>query len=390
MNYEKKFKALLEKYQRLEQQLEGLLIDSDKKLPSYLENNNEMFVIIELIFDTNNQAVDFYFRKVNSTFQKIIALPIEEIIDHKVNDIFVIVENYWFETFARVLKTGKSQSFQNYSKELQKYFEIYSWKVNEQEIAIIFNEIPENTKKLTQLKETKAKVVALNISKDRLLTVIAHDLRSPFNVILGYSNLLIENATANRNLEETLKYSIILHTKAKESLVMLDNILEWGNTQNEYVNFKIEKIKINILIEEMIQILHPSASIKKISLVFNASDPIAVLADRNMLKSIFVNLISNAIKFTNSNGEIQISSNIQNDFCEVRISDNGVGIDPKKQAELFKSKKNTSSIGTAGESGSGLGLLICKEFVQMNHGEIKSESKIGKGSSFIFTLPLSL
>ena len=140
----------------------------------------------------------------------------------------------------------------------------------------------------------------------------------------------------------------------------------------------------------MIQILHPSASIKKISLVFNASDPIAVLADRNMLKSIFVNLISNAIKFTNSNGEIQISSNIQNDFCEVRISDNGVGIDPKKQAELFKSKKNTSSIGTAGESGSGLGLLICKEFVQMNHGEIKAESKIGKGSSFIFTLPLSL
>ena len=390
MNYEKKFKALLEKYQRLEQQLEGLLIDSDKKLPSYLENNNEMFVIIELIFDTNNQAVDFYFRKVNSTFQKIIALPIEEIIDHKVNDIFVIVENYWFETFARVLKTGKSQSFQNYSKELQKYFEIYSWKVNEQEIAIIFNEIPENTKKLTQLKETKAKVVALNISKDRLLTVIAHDLRSPFNVILGYSNLLIENATANRNLEETLKYSTILHTKAKESLVMLDNILEWGNTQNEYVNFKIEKIRINVLIEEMIQILHPSASIKKISLVFNASDPIAILADRNMLKSIFVNLISNAIKFTNSNGEIQISSNIQNDFCEVRISDNGVGIDPKKQAELFKSKKNTSSIGTAGESGSGLGLLICKEFVQMNHGEIKSESKIGKGSSFIFTLPLSL
>lgn len=390
MNYEKKFKALLEKYQRLEQQLEGLLIDSDKKLPSYLENNNEMFVIIELIFDTNNQAVDFYFRKVNSTFQKIIALPIEEIIDHKVNDIFVIVENYWFETFARVLKTGNTQSFQNYSKELQKYFEIYAWKVNEQEIAIIFNEIPENTKKLTQLKETKAKVVALNISNDRLLTVIAHDLRSPFNVILGYSNLLIENATANRNLEETLKYSTILHTKAKESLVMLDNILEWGNTQNEYVNFKIEKIRINILIEEMIQILHPSASIKKISLVFNASDPIAVLADRNMLKSIFVNLISNAIKFTNANGEIQISSSIQNDFCEVRISDNGVGIDPKKQAELFKSKKNTSSIGTAGESGSGLGLLICKEFVQMNHGEIKSESKIGKGSSFIFTLPLSL
>lgn len=239
MNYEKKFKALLEKYQRLEQKLEGLLIDSDKKLPSYLENNNEMFVIIELIFDTNNQAVDFYFRKVNSTFQKIIVLPIEEIIDHKVNDIFVIVENYWFETFARVLKTGNSQSFQNYSKELQKYFEIYAWKVNEQEIAIIFNEIPENTKKLTQLKETKAKVVALNISKDRLLTVIAHDLRSPFNVILGYSNLLIENATANRNLEETLKYSTILHTKAKESLVMLDNILEWGNTQNEYVNFKI-------------------------------------------------------------------------------------------------------------------------------------------------------
>ena len=151
----------------------------------------------------------------------------------------MIVENYWFETFARVLKTGNSQSFQNYSKELQKYFEIYAWKVNEQEIAIIFNEIPENTKKLTQLKETKAKVVALNISKDRLLTVIAHDLRSPFNVILGYSNLLIENATANRNLEETLKYSTILHTKAKESLVMLDNILEWGNTQNEYVNFKI-------------------------------------------------------------------------------------------------------------------------------------------------------
>jgi len=388
MSNEKEYKELLSKHQQLKQQYQELL--NENTLPAYLDSENILFSIVELIYNTENQAIDIYFKKVNTHFQKLIKLPIEEIIHHKGTDVFFIIEDYWIETFAKVLETGKPQTFQNYSEELQKHFELYAWKVNDREIAIIFNDISEEKEKATKLKESKADEVPLKISKDKLISVIAHDLRSPFNVILGYSKLLIENARTQDDPEETIKYSTILNTKAKEALVMLDNILNWGNTQSEYVNFKIEKVKINSLIREMIQILHPSASIKKISLLFESKDSITVLADRNMLKSIFVNLISNSIKFTNSNGEIKINTAISSNYCEISISDNGVGIDPEKQSDLFSMNTNVTSRGTDDEPGTGLGLLICKKFVQMNHGEIKAESSLGKGSRFTFTLPLNL
>ena len=267
------------------------------------------------------------------------------------------------------------------------------------ETTIDDNGIPVSTlgsvQDITKLKlaenslfEQKTQLQELNATKDKLFSIIAHDLRSPFNSILGFSEILIENLK-NLEVAESEKILGYINSSTKHTLILLDNLLNWANSQTGQIRFNPEKIIFSETILEIIKLETSIAKSKNISLHYSPSDEIEVYADKNMLKTVFRNLISNAIKFTKLGGHIRVSAISKQDHVEITISDDGIGMNKEKLKGLFNISSNTTTVGTANEKGSGLGLVICKDFIEKHDGKIWVESEEGKGSVFKFTLPLN-
>ncbi len=235
------------------------------------------------------------------------------------------------------------------------------------------------------LKENEARLKKLNATKDKLFSIIAHDLRSPFNSVLGFSELLEENV---HEIEKVKKYVTIINSSVKRALVLLDNLLNWAKSQTGHISCNPTKFALLPVIQEIIELSNSQANIKNITIKKVQSDEIEVFADENMVKIILQNLISNAIKFTEIGGNINVIVISGKDQVEISISDNGIGIGEVEIKTLFNVFSNTTSLGTANEIGTGLGLVISKEFVEKLNGKIWVESEVGKGSDFKFTLPL--
>jgi len=239
---------------------------------------------------------------------------------------------------------------------------------------------------ITERKKTENSLKELIATKDKLFSIIAHDLRSPFNSIIGFSELLIDNSD-DILLEDSEQYIKIINSAAKNTLILLDNLLNWAKSQTGQLSFKPEKILFSAVVQEIITLSKTIAKSKNITLECSCSDNLEIFADVNMLNTVVRNLISNAIKFTNIGGHIKVSAELKQDHVEITISDNGIGINKEKCSELFSITSNTTTLGTADENGSGLGLVLCKEFIQKNNGDIWVESEENKGSNFIFSLP---
>lgn len=237
-------------------------------------------------------------------------------------------------------------------------------------------------------EKIEAQLRELNATKDKLFAIIAHDLRSPFTNILGFSEFLIENVN-DIGVAESEEYLTEINSSAKSTLILLENLLNWAKSQTGQMSFNPEKMIFSDVILEIIKLNKSLAKNKDISLNYFSSDEIEVYADENMLKTILRNLISNAIKFTNSEGHISVLAISKQDHVEITISDDGIGINEESLKELFNIASNKSTLGTAKEKGSGLGLLLCKEFIEEHDGRIWVESEEGKGSNFKFTLPLN-
>lgn len=235
-------------------------------------------------------------------------------------------------------------------------------------------------------KQEKDLKEAVN-TKDKFFSIIAHDLRSPFNTILGFTELVIKK-TKKIEATEYEKYFGFINSSAKKTLVLLDNLLNWAKSETGKISFNPEKQIFSSVVYEIFQLLNTNAENKNIILNFFESEEIIVFADPNMIRSILRNLISNAIKFTNQNGKIDVHALQHNKFVEIVVSDNGVGMDEKTQNKLFRPNSNLSTLGTANEKGTGLGLKLCKEFVEKHRGKIWVESAVGKGTIFKFTIPL--
>jgi signal transduction histidine kinase len=237
-----------------------------------------------------------------------------------------------------------------------------------------------------ELIESDAVLRKINLNNDKLFSIIAHDLRSPFNGILGFSEILFEEYN-DLEPDEVKEYAKNINTSARSTLNLLDNLLTWAKAQSGQVSFNRESLLLEPIIMEITDVLKLNAAIKNISLNHLSIDGIMVFADRNMLETIIRNLVSNAIKFTNPCGRIDINAVQNADYVKVSIADNGVGMSEETCKKLFLVNSNMTSKGTVGEKGSGLGLLLCKEFVDKHGGKIWAESEEGLGSTFHFTLP---
>jgi signal transduction histidine kinase len=236
------------------------------------------------------------------------------------------------------------------------------------------------------LQENATEYLQLNNDKDRFISILGHDLRSPFNGLLGLSGLLKQNIR-KLDIDEIEIFVNYINSSAQNTYNLLDNILIWGRSVADRIPFAPQKLSLTDIFNDVIEILNVNAFAKNITINYSAADEITIFADINMLKTVMRNLVSNAIKFSNKNGAICISTEQTRSTITISVSDNGIGIDPEVIKKLFDISQIHTTPGTADEEGTGLGLLICKGFVEKHGGKIWVESIPGKGSRFYFTLP---
>jgi PAS domain S-box-containing protein len=239
------------------------------------------------------------------------------------------------------------------------------------------------------LKESEKQLLRLSVDKDRFISILGHDLKNPFNNILGFSEILTDEIE-RLDKEQIKDIAGTINKSARITNKLLEDILMWAKTQQGSIVFKPQNLSLSTTFRNSLEILNPSADAKNILINCSEVDHLDVFADADMLKTVLRNLVSNAIKFTNNGGKINISATQSDSNVTISVSDNGVGIPHENLAKLFDITEVFTTKGTAGETGTGLGLLLCKEFVGRHQGKIWVESEVGKGSDFKFTLPVNI
>ncbi|MEZ5071740.1 MAG: tetratricopeptide repeat-containing sensor histidine kinase [Bacteroidales bacterium] len=242
------------------------------------------------------------------------------------------------------------------------------------------------TEALQKISESEKELQILNDSKDKIFSVVAHDLRNPVAAVSGFSELLYDNFD-EFGVDTQKEYLLQIHQATQRIQILLENLLVWARSQMKAVKFEPREISVDETVEESLKELKTNADSKKV-IITNVVEPgCKVYADGPMVRTILRNLVMNAIKFSFPGGRIRVLAAPEGDMCLIKVEDAGIGIQPEIQEKLFKSQAMISTPGTTGESGSGLGLVICREFAEKNGGSIRVESEPGNGSIFFLTLP---
>jgi PAS domain S-box-containing protein len=351
----------------------------------------------------------------NSGIGKAILTPKGEFI--KVNDSFAEMFGYGFEEFNNIhmldithpseiehslqimkeLLNDKSFNYRKFEKKyLRKNGETF-WgsviitpiKDEKGKLAFLIAQLQDISKRKngeTKLIKYAEDLKELNQSKDKLFSIISHDLRSPFNALLGISEYTTQffDDLSKEEIKESMGS---LHSSAKKVYTLMQNLLEWTQIQNGGLEIEKSKIDLSEISKNILGLYEETAASKNIDLTSNISKSIFPYADLYMIESVLRNLVSNGIKFTHPGGSVSISAAVKSDLVMVTVEDNGIGIDPGNQKKLFRIGEQYRMDGTADEQGTGLGLILCKDFVEKNNGTISVESQLNKGSKFTFTVP---
>lgn len=241
---------------------------------------------------------------------------------------------------------------------------------------------------IQKLSESEKELQNLNKSKDRIFSVVAHDLRNPVAAVTGFSELLYDNFD-QFPVETQKEYLLQIIQGTQRIQNLLENLLIWARSQMKAVKYEPAVLKLKSILDECMKELKANLDHKKIECVVRVDRKCVVYADRAMIHTVFRNLIMNAVKFSFPGGRIRINARIGDGYCGVAVEDEGIGIQPEIQNKLFDANEVVSTPGTTGESGSGLGLVICREFLERNRGSISVESEPGNGTTFTVSLPVA-
>jgi len=248
-----------------------------------------------------------------------------------------------------------------------------------------FFDITKRKKEQQEIQAKNEELQLANAEKNKFFSIIAHDLKSPFNAIVGFSQLLIDEIK-NKNIEEVEKYAEIVLDSSNTALDLLTNLMEWARSQTGRLTFEPELFDMHDLIKETVLVFSHIAKGKNINIRVDIDAQLNVSADVSMISTVIRNLISNAIKFTHIGGQIIIRAEQLSHHLKVIVSDSGVGMSESVIDKLFRIDEKYSTSGTQDEQGTGLGLILCQDFVEKHAGQIWVESAEGIGSNFIFTL----
>ncbi len=320
----------------------------------------------------HNLVIDCMSKKPQVTTDYTVCKTLK-IMKNKSTDVLPVCKNEKF--YGLIYKNDLVEYLTEYTNELHGIVDVKT------------QELQELTENLENIIEEKThELRKLNVTKDKFFSIIAHDLRNPFNLILGFSKILEERANTHTP-EKVEKLAKIIKDVSLQTYELLENLLEWSKTQQNKIAFSPETINLKELVETKISHLEILANNKEIKLFHTISHSTFVNADINMLKTILRNLISNSIKFTEHGGSVFIASSDNRDYTEISVTDTGVGMTEAQIENLFKIQHQISTTGTNKEKGSGLGLILCKEFIEKHDGKISINSKKEEGTSFVFSIP---
>lgn len=224
-------------------------------------------------------------------------------------------------------------------------------------------------------------------AKEKIFTIISHDLRSPYNSLINFSSLLLKNLRQTDNIDG-IKYAEIIKDLSVKNLELIDSLLLYTKSLKRDMRDSFEKININNLLSEILQVIHPSALLKEIQLSQVFCAPVLILGNRDLVATMIRNIVGNAIKFTDRGGRVTVQINAAEDWVEINITDTGIGIDKEELEALFNYDAKISRKGTAGEIGNGYGLILSNEIAIKHHGKISATSEPGLGTTFTIKLPL--
>jgi len=345
------------------------LEESEKRLKTLIDKNSDGIVVVD------GEGIVKY---LNPSAEKLFSRTKKELLDQKFGFPISINEN---TEISLIGKGGEIKTVEMRISEI-------NWEDKPCFLASL-RDISIRKEFERKNLEYSEKLKQLNENKDTFFSIIAHDLRSPFQALLNLTEMMADEHE-NFTIRDYTTFSLSLNKSAVNISQLLGNLLEWAQMQRGSINYAPEDLDLNLLIEKNIEILFERAIQKGIIMKNEVDGNQIVVADEKMVDTILRNLLSNAIKFTKRGGAVTLKA-VENGsgMLNISVSDTGVGISAERLEKLFKINEKIGTKGTDDEPTSGLGLLLCKEFVEKNGGEIWVESTIGKGSKFCFTLKIS-
>ncbi len=373
---------------RLQQEIiERKLVENEiKKLSKvFLEGTNPTFIedLSGHIQEMNNEAVNFYGFSREELVGKSIKLLVPDEKHEKIDELInLCLEGKLVRDVEGLLRKKDGSKI----PVLMTLSLLTDEENNPFAISSIASDITELKNIEKELTKSKAAAESANAAKDKFFKIISHDLRGPFNTIIGFSNLLNEEYDSLNDLrrKECIKH---INMSSIYSFNLLENLLTWARTQTDEITINKEELNLKKLVETAISTALLLADSKNISVNNNVQPELILSIDKNTALTFIRNIVNNAIKFTHKGGSITIDSHVNEDSISLHITDTGVGISPEVIDQLFQIGKDISTNGTNNEKGTGLGLILCKEFIERNGGSITVKSEVNKGSEFIIVLP---
>jgi signal transduction histidine kinase len=353
------------------------------------------FAYYEVLYDENNNIEDLRIVKINLAYEKLFNIKKENAVGKKMTELFkeykinMINRPNDYSTYRDISLNCTHATFETYLEYLQKHIAISAYSIKKGYIAVIYEDI--NQRKLSEnlLIESEKNLEKLNLTKDKFFSIISHDLRGTLGTVKEITKLLYDEYDTFDDMERK-KFLQSIKNSSNKIYLLLENLLEWSRSQRGLIKVNPEKFNLFYITNNCIDLLKSTSENKKINLLNFVPTDLVIVADLVLLNTIIRNLITNAVKFTPEGGIIEIGAinkKSANNFTEIYVKDTGVGMTKKTIEKLFKIEENVTNNGTYGETGTGLGLILCKEFVDKHDGNIWVESETGKGSTFYFTLP---
>ncbi len=358
---------------------------SGEQAVAFLEINTVDIVLMDIVLEGTMDGIDaanVILQRFNTPVLYLTSYSDEQRIDRAV----------FTEPFSYILKPINERELHAnirmtvYRHDLKNKLHTYIETIENNQVTLL-NQTRQLTELNEQLQNSEKQLRELNENKNKLFSIIAHDLRNPFNALLGLSDFLADEVES-LDTKQIKRISANLNSSLKNIFNLLDNLLYWARIQTGRVSVHPQPINVRTVLESVTGLLSPAFIAKDLGLSLDITSEAKLWVDTNMFVSALQNLLTNALKFTKRNGNITVRYHIDGANGKISVSDSGVGIPAAKLSSLFDIGEKTSSLGTESETGSGLGLVLIKEFVEKNNGTISLSSIEGEGSIFTLTLPL--
>jgi len=366
---------------------EDELRKSEERFHSLFDNMNEGVALHNLVFE-DGKPVNYRIVEVNNAFLKITGISRDQAVGKLCTEVYGTTNPPFFEEYSEVVRSKKSNYFDFYFAPMEKHFGISVAPWSKNGFATIFSDISNRIRAEEEINLKNDELKKINAEKDKFFSIIAHDLRGPFSTFLGFTEMMVSDLN-EMEPPQILVMAEMMQKSASNLNILLNNLLEWAKIQQGLIPFIPAVIQLRSIADKSTAMVLDTANNKGIELACDIQENLEIFSDIHVLQTVIRNLVSNAIKFTPEGGKVSLSAKVDDDKnIEISIRDTGIGMSKVMVDNLFRIDVKTNRLGTNNEPSSGLGLLLCREFIEKYGGKLWVESEEGKGSIFYFTIPL--